>query len=226
MPQSHQVNLAASVHEEKSGPENKFEEAVNVNPFTYHLDEMSDGEDDDDEDMDEAEQAYRRERPVERNSSFTAITPNQLAAAIAAAQGSTSGASADAGGNGLGGAFGGMLNMGGTPSSSSASSSRPTPSSPLITQDMFRNAMEQALAASGVTGIGASSSSQERDEAPAPMDLGGSNPAEPDYTEQINRMKEMGIVDEALARKALKVMNGDLQNAIDLIFSGWAGEED
>ena len=199
-----------------------MEKAQSANPFAYHLDEMSDAED---EDMDEAEQAYRRERPVERNSSFTAITPNQLAAAIAAAQGGASGASADAG-NGLGGAFGGMLNMGGTPSSSSASSSRPTPSSPLITQDMFRSAMEQALAASGVSGIGASSSSQSSDQAPAPMDVGSAAPAEPDYTEQINRMKEMGIVDEALARKALKFMDGDLQNAIDLIFSGWAGEED
>ena len=77
--------MAASVHEEKSGPENDADRARNINPFTYHLDEMSDAEDDDE--MDEAEQAFRRERPVERNASFTAITPNQLAAAIAAAQG-------------------------------------------------------------------------------------------------------------------------------------------
>ena len=42
----------------------------------------------------------------------------------------------------------------------------------------------------------------------------------------IYRMKEMGIVDEGLARKALQVMGGDLQAAIDLIFSGWLGQDD
>ncbi len=39
-------------------------------------------------------------------------------------------------------------------------------------------------------------------------------------------MKEMGIQDEALARKALTVMGGDMQAAIDLIFSGWLGDDD
>lgn len=42
----------------------------------------------------------------------------------------------------------------------------------------------------------------------------------------IAKMKEMGIQDEGLARKALTVMNGDLQAAIDLIFSGWLGEDE
>ena len=36
-------------------------------------------------------------------------------------------------------------------------------------------------------------------------------------------MREMGIKDESLARKALTEMGGDLQAAIDLIFSGWLG---
>lgn len=40
------------------------------------------------------------------------------------------------------------------------------------------------------------------------------------------RMREMGIIDEGLARQALVVMEGDLQAAIDLIFSGWEGEDD
>ena len=39
-------------------------------------------------------------------------------------------------------------------------------------------------------------------------------------------MREMGIQDESLARKALTVMGGDLQAAIDLIFSGWLGQDD
>ena len=39
-------------------------------------------------------------------------------------------------------------------------------------------------------------------------------------------MREMGIIDEGLARRALEVMGGDLQAAIDLIFSGWLGGDD
>ena len=42
----------------------------------------------------------------------------------------------------------------------------------------------------------------------------------------ISSMREMGIQDESLARKALTVMGGDLQAAIDLIFSGWLGQDD
>ena len=36
-------------------------------------------------------------------------------------------------------------------------------------------------------------------------------------------MREMGIVDEGLALQALQIMGGDLQAAVDLIFSGWEG---
>ena len=46
-----------------------------------------------------------------------------------------------------------------------------------------------------------------------------------DIDDKVKKMAEMGIVDEGLARKALQVMDGDLQAAIDLIFSGWLGEE-
>jgi len=36
----------------------------------------------------------------------------------------------------------------------------------------------------------------------------------------------MGIVDEGLALQALQIMGGDLQAAVDLIFSGWEGGDD
>merc|ERR1712037_1082593 len=47
-----------------------------------------------------------------------------------------------------------------------------------------------------------------------------------DFTEQVARMREMGIVDEGLALRALQIMGGDLQAAVDLIFSGWEGEDE
>jgi len=47
-----------------------------------------------------------------------------------------------------------------------------------------------------------------------------------DLASKVDRMKEMGIVDEGLALQALQIMGGDLQAAVDLIFSGWEGGED
>ena len=38
--------------------------------------------------------------------------------------------------------------------------------------------------------------------------------------------RELGITDTALARRALQIMGGDVQAAIDLIYSGWNGEGD
>ena len=38
-------------------------------------------------------------------------------------------------------------------------------------------------------------------------------------------MREMGITDERMAKRALEVMGGDVQAAIDLIYSGWEGAE-
>ena len=38
-------------------------------------------------------------------------------------------------------------------------------------------------------------------------------------------IREMGITDEGMAKQALEVMGGDVQAAIDLIYSGWEGAE-
>ena len=38
--------------------------------------------------------------------------------------------------------------------------------------------------------------------------------------------RELGITDTALAKRALQIMGGDVQAAIDLIYSGWNGEGD
>jgi hypothetical protein len=79
---------------------------------------------------------------------------------------------------------------------------------------MFRQAMAEAVRVTQPSST---------NPAPAPA------PPQPqnDPTEQnVQLMKEMGIIDEGLARKALGVMGGDLQAAIDLILSGWLGEDE
>ena len=45
------------------------------------------------------------------------------------------------------------------------------------------------------------------------------------FDAQLSTMRDMGIVDEGLARRALEIMGGDVQAAVDLIFSGWNGSE-
>ena len=46
------------------------------------------------------------------------------------------------------------------------------------------------------------------------------------WESELAKMREMGISDETLAKKALTLMGGDIQAAIELIFSGWDGMDD
>ena len=77
---------------------------------------------------------------------------------------------------------------------------------------MFQAAMQQALMASQAGQPGQAQASEETQ---------GS--ADSDLASKVERMREMGIVDEGLALQALQIMGGDLQAAVDLIFSGWEG---
>ena len=85
-------------------------------------------------------------------------------------------------------------------------------SSRMITTNMFQEAMQQALMASQAGQAGQVQASEETQ---------GS--ADSDLASKVERMREMGIVDEGLALQALQIMGGDLQAAVDLIFSGWEG---
>ncbi|VDI22283.1 Hypothetical predicted protein, partial [Mytilus galloprovincialis] len=60
---------------------------------------------------------------------------------------------------------------------------------PIISSDFFSQAIDQA---------------QQRTTAPS--------------DDQIQQLRDMGITDEALARRALQATGGDLQAALDLIF--------
>ena len=75
---------------------------------------------------------------------------------------------------------------------------------------MFQQAMQQALMASQ----GGESGGERR---------GAGEGEDSELASKVERMREMGIVDEGLALQALQIMGGDLQAAVDLIFSGWEG---
>lgn len=140
---------------------------------------------------------------VQRARSFNAITPEQLAAALSAATGGVA--------PGGSSPFLGVTGMGpGTARQPATPSSRPTSAATTpgarITSDMFAAAMQQAL--------GMATAAQQP---PA---------EESDLSVQVARMREMGIADEGLAVRALQVMGGDLQAAVDLILSGWLGDDD
>jgi len=44
------------------------------------------------------------------------------------------------------------------------------------------------------------------------------------YQSQLKQMREMGIMDERLSILALRLSEGDVNTAVELIFSGWTGE--
>ena len=68
---------------------------------------------------------------------------------------------------------------------------------------MFEQAMQQALMSS-VTSQGGQGG----------QDTQSGQSADSDLTSKVDRMREMGIVDEALAIQALQIMGGDLQAAV------------
>jgi len=212
-------NLSAAVHEEQQSAGRGGEAAGTGGREagvggSYYLDEMSD------EEM-EGEDGVGR--GPQRSRSFNAITPAQLAQALAAAAGGGQGGiqpfqGVTGMGPQLGGGVGGNPDQGGAQlgSGQSGSQSSATTPSSRITTDMFQQAIQQALM--GMGGQGEQGGEQEGSQ------QGGGE--EGDLTSKVDRMKEMGIVDEGLALQALQIMGGDLQAAVDLIFSGWEGGDD
>jgi hypothetical protein len=57
-----------------------------------------------------------------------------------------------------------------------------------------------------------------------PASNSGTSSLASQYRDQLAQMREMGIFDERLSVMALRVSEGDLATAVELIFSGWQGE--
>ena len=201
-------NLAAAVHEEKqasarSGSSAAPESEASTGGGSYYLDEMSDDEMDTEEG---GQQRPQRSRSLTRGG----ITPAQLAQALAMA----SGIGQPGGGN----PFQGVTGMGvsGGQEAGGHQASQPSSASARITANMFQQAMQQAL-------LSSSGGQPQHSDTGA---SGGQQGGEADLAAKVERMREMGIIDEGLAIQALQIMGGDLQAAVDLIFSGWAGGDE
>ena len=197
-------NLAAAVHEEQqaagragAAAERDAIAGAAAGGGSYYLDEMSD----DDMDTEDSQQRPQRSR------SFTGgITAAQLAQALSMA-------------SGMGGGVTGMGVTGAGPSSGGGGGQQ-QPSSGSgrgITSNMFQAAMQQALMSAGMGGAAAAG--------PGPAAEQGAGEGD-GLAAKVERMREMGIVDEGLAIQALQIMGGDLQAAVDLIFSGWEGGDE
>ena len=111
-------------------------------------------------------------------------------------------------------------------STSQPSSSR----GPGITQDQLAAALAFATGVSSMatppsTTAGTTTMPNFSTPVPPQQDSPTSPSFTPGNTEALNTMRELGITDQNLASRALEIMGGDVQAAIDLIYSGWNGEE-
>ncbi|KAG0726581.1 Ubiquitin-like protein 7 [Chionoecetes opilio] len=160
--------------------------------------------------------------------SFQPITPAQLAAALASATGGGAG----------GGGGGGSSNSNGGASGQPTSAPRSIPTTPSvatttpfntpafsvggptapgpITQEMFSNALQNALAASASRASGPPSSASSGP--PSTVQIAN-------IEESLQLMREMGIPNEDLSREALQATNGDVQAAVNLIFAQWMADD-
>ncbi|KAG8226724.1 hypothetical protein J437_LFUL004374 [Ladona fulva] len=133
------------------------------------------------------------------------VTATQLAAALAAALGGPSTSR--------------------SPPSSPPVSSRPpifhptTGGHDFVTPEMFNDAVQRAYAnMSARSADGAHPSSRQLEQ---PPEL-----TREQLAHQMSQMQELGLVDEAVNLRALRITGGDVQGAVDLIFGGlWLGDE-
>ena len=211
--------IAAAVYEEeksnnKSSTSTAMEESEAPNPFAYNLDEMSD---DDDEEMETGEVQRGARRSIGEGNPITA---DQLALALRSAQNAlgiqpSTSTSAMGGMTGFPTARPQPLQMpNASEMMSGPSTSRSTPgSSTGITQADLAAALAMAISPQAAAAAASASRGPP------------SNPAQ-QFASQLKMMKELGLQDEAVCIKALQVMGGDVQAAIDLIYSGWSGDDD
>ncbi|KAF5279519.1 hypothetical protein FQR65_LT03341 [Abscondita terminalis] len=182
--------IAAYVHEEASTGHHN--QAGTSSGYSYSLEAISE-----DEDMESPNESPQEATPLTRNSSYNAITAAQLAAAIANATTATFGLS-----------------------SSPANTTTPTQgTSNIITSEMFSSAMQQAFASSQSQNSSTTSLSGD----PSPL-LATVNETFEAMTRrlqpQLQQMREMGLVNEAINIRALQTTSGDVQAAIELVLSG------
>ncbi|KAL4717020.1 hypothetical protein ACJJTC_016907 [Scirpophaga incertulas] len=169
---------------------------VPISGFAYSLEALSEDEDADDEDTEEGER--------------TPITQEQLAAALQAATASATGQE-------------NLLRLlqatDDSTTSAAAESSSPTQGArrPIVTPEMISEAIDRAMnrtinsrrSRGNLMDYSAAASSSQ---SPVARDGG--------YTTQLSHMHDMGLLDDALNLRALLICSGDVNAAINLVFSG------
>ncbi|KAK7866613.1 hypothetical protein R5R35_010444 [Gryllus longicercus] len=184
-------HIAAAVHEEASTGNSTNQPSSSG--YSYSLDALSD-----EEEMDSSQSSDSQPRPGDNmgESAFSTITAAQLAAALASATASPQPSSSGA--SGAGSIHG---------------------SSGIITSEMFSQAMQQAIA-----NVGSSGSVSTGADANASPGGSGENPDVEALTQRLSRqlqqMREMGLHNNAVNIQALQATGGDVQAAIELVFSG------
>ncbi|KAM3965605.1 ubiquitin-like protein 7 [Aphomia sociella] len=181
--------------------------------FAYSLEALSEDEDGDEDDNDDGD----------RNT----ITQEQFAAALQAATEAVTPPSRGSGQEGLLRLFqvaeSIRNNSSGTETSTPTASATGTGPS-VITPEMFRDAISEAIASNR--------GGSARDSAGTPMEqsTAASSSQSPvardeDFVTQLHHMHEMGLLDDALNVRALLICSGDVNAAINLVFSGAIGDD-
>ncbi|XP_063539627.1 ubiquitin-like protein 7 [Cydia strobilella] len=196
---------------------------VPTSGFAYSLEALSEDEDADEEENEDGE----------RNT----ITQEQFAAALQAATEAVS-ASSSRGGGGVGVGGGGgagqdsllrLLQAAGAGAGSGrtdtneeapATGSATGTGRAVITSEMFSDAISEAFNRTG-TGNRPSGTPMEQSTAAS----SSASPVGEDFSTQLTRMHEMGLLDDALNVRALLICSGDVNAAINLVFSGAIADE-
>ncbi|XP_032514331.2 ubiquitin-like protein 7 [Danaus plexippus] len=165
--------------------------------FAYSLEALSEDEDVEEEETEEGEER-------------SGITPEQLASALQVAT------QALMSRPGRSRSVRGVLHMlhdqptTTTTTATTTTTSEPTTAGGAITAEMFDEAIIRALRPMDNTSAASSSQSSGRDS---------------DFTTQLSHMHEIGLLDDAINVRALIICAGDVNAAINLVFSGAIGDD-
>ncbi|KAF7991734.1 hypothetical protein HCN44_010535 [Aphidius gifuensis] len=174
--------------------------SMNAPPTTYPygLENLSE-----DEDM-TGDSSQSSDSPVTNGATYSSsmITTSQLARALSRAGTRSSGSNQSSSSTSSTAATAAPSNTG----NSNSAGINPSSGTGLITPEMFSQAIQQAFAAGGA-----------RTSSGAPIIL----PQAADFQRQLTQMHEIGLMDDVANVQALQFTNGDVQAAIELVFSGF-----
>ncbi|XP_045501051.1 ubiquitin-like protein 7 [Colias croceus] len=183
-------------------------EGTPTSGFAYSLEALSEDEDVEEEDTEETE-------------GRAAITQEQLAAALRAATEEVMSSSS----RGSGGQEGllRLLQAAADPPAASSGSSSAGASRSVITPEMFSEAISEAMSRTSAANTNTAGTPMEQSTAASSSQSPVSR--DEDFTTQLNHMHEMGLLDDALNVRALLICSGDVNAAINLVFSGAIGDD-